>query len=78
MSQIAKPKEATADGTVKKTPARKPAAKKSTAPKPRTASLFKSMDLATIDIETAGPDSLVVPGEYLEVVITRRAANVMQ
>jgi DNA topoisomerase-1 len=38
---------------VKKTPARKTAAKKSTAPKPRTASLFKSMDLATIDIETA-------------------------
>jgi len=44
---------ATADGTAKKAPARKPAAKKSTAPKPRTASLFKSMDLATIDIETA-------------------------
>ncbi|SMG13526.1 type I DNA topoisomerase [Agreia pratensis] len=42
-----------ADGTAKKAPARKPAAKKSTAPKPRTASLFKSMDLATIDIETA-------------------------
>ncbi|CAD5992544.1 type I DNA topoisomerase [Agreia sp. COWG] len=37
----------------KKAPAKKPAAKKSTAPKPRTASLFKSMDLATIDIETA-------------------------
>ncbi|KQP56466.1 type I DNA topoisomerase [Agreia sp. Leaf283] len=44
---------APADGTAKKAPARKPAAKKSTAPKPRTASLFKSMDLATIDIETA-------------------------
>ncbi|KJC64084.1 type I DNA topoisomerase [Agreia bicolorata] len=42
-----------ADGAVKKAPARKAAAKKSTAPKPRTASLFKSMDLATIDIETA-------------------------
>jgi len=42
-----------AEGTAKKAPARKPAAKKSTAPKPRTASLFKSMDLATIDIETA-------------------------
>jgi DNA topoisomerase-1 len=41
------------DAPAKKTPARKPAAKKSTAPKPRTASLFKSMDLATIDIETA-------------------------
>jgi DNA topoisomerase-1 len=37
----------------KKAPAKKTAAKKSTAPKPRTASLFKSMDLATIDIETA-------------------------
>jgi DNA topoisomerase-1 len=41
------------DAPAKKTPARKPAAKKSTAPKPRTASLFKSMDLATLDIETA-------------------------
>jgi DNA topoisomerase-1 len=42
-----------ADAPAKKAPARKPAAKKSTAPKARTASLFKSMDLATIDIETA-------------------------
>lgn len=33
-------------------PAKKPA-KKAAAPKPRTASLFKSMDLATIDLETA-------------------------
>ncbi|WP_374945940.1 type I DNA topoisomerase [Agreia sp.] len=41
------------DGPAKKAPARKAAAKKSAAPKPRTASLFKSMDLATIDIETA-------------------------
>jgi DNA topoisomerase-1 len=41
-----------ADAPVKK-PARKAAAKKSAAPKARTASLFKSMDLATIDIETA-------------------------
>jgi DNA topoisomerase-1 len=39
--------------TAKKAPAKKATAKKSTAPKPRTASLFKSMDLATIDIETA-------------------------
>jgi DNA topoisomerase-1 len=42
-----------ADAPAKKAPARKTAAKKSTAPKARTASLFKSMDLATIDIETA-------------------------
>jgi DNA topoisomerase-1 len=42
-----------ADSPAKKAPARKAAAKKSTAPKARTASLFKSMDLATIDIETA-------------------------
>jgi DNA topoisomerase-1 len=42
-----------ADAPAKKAPARKAAAKKSTAPKARTASLFKSMDLATIDIETA-------------------------
>ena len=34
-------------------PKRKPAAKKATAIKPRTASLFKSMDLATIDLDTA-------------------------
>ncbi len=34
-------------------PKRKPAAKKAAAPKPRTASLFKSMDLATIDLDTA-------------------------
>src|SRR5690606_18164814 len=32
---------------------KKKAAKKSTAPKPRTASIFKSMDLATIDLDTA-------------------------
>lgn len=32
---------------------KKPAAKKAPAVKPRTASLFKSMDLATIDLETA-------------------------
>jgi DNA topoisomerase-1 len=34
-------------------PAKKAAKKKSTAPKPRTASIFASMDLATIDLETA-------------------------
>jgi DNA topoisomerase-1 len=34
-------------------PKKKPAKKKSTAPKPRTASLFATMDLATIDLETA-------------------------
>ena len=28
-------------------------------------------------LNTAGPDSLVVPGEYLEVVVTRRATKVM-
>ncbi|MDO9395864.1 MAG: type I DNA topoisomerase [Herbiconiux sp.] len=37
----------------KKAPAKKPAAKKAAAVKPRTASLFKSMDLATIDLDTA-------------------------
>ena len=34
-------------------PKKKPAKKKSAAPKPRTASLFASMDLATIDLQTA-------------------------
>ena len=42
-----------AEGAVAKKPARKPAAKKSTAPKERTASIFKTMDLATVDLETA-------------------------
>jgi len=43
----------TGEVTVSK-PKRKPAAKKiAPADKPRTASLFKSMDLATIDLETA-------------------------
>ncbi|MCU1635557.1 MAG: topoisomerase, partial [Cryobacterium sp.] len=38
----------------KKVPAKKaPAKKAAAAPKPRTASLFKSMDLATIDLDTA-------------------------
>src|SRR5690606_13798884 len=41
---------AAADGAAKK-PAKKPA--KKAAPKPRTASLFKSMDLASIDLDTA-------------------------
>ena len=34
-------------------PAKKPAKKKSAEPKPRTASIFASMDLATIDLDTA-------------------------
>jgi DNA topoisomerase-1 len=34
-------------------PAKKPVAKKAAAVKPRTASLFKSMDLASIDLDTA-------------------------
>jgi DNA topoisomerase-1 len=34
-------------------PKRKPAAKKAAVVKPRTASIFKSMDLATIDLDTA-------------------------
>jgi len=43
-----------ATGTAAKAPAKKPAAKKAAATvKPRTASLFKSMDLATIDLDTA-------------------------
>ncbi|WP_440708429.1 type I DNA topoisomerase [Herbiconiux sp. YIM B11900] len=45
---------AAAGTTAKKAPAKKPAAKKAAAAvKPRTASLFKSMDLATIDLDTA-------------------------
>lgn len=40
-------------GEVTTKPKKKPAAKKSTAPKPRTASIFKTMDLDTIDLETA-------------------------
>lgn len=42
-----------ATGEVTSKPKKKPAAKKSTAPKPRTASIFKAMDLDTIDLETA-------------------------
>lgn len=42
----------TATGEITEKPKKKPA-KKSTAPKPRTASLFASMDLATIDLDTA-------------------------
>jgi DNA topoisomerase-1 len=46
--------EGTAKTAAKKAPAKKPAAKKAAAAvKPRTASLFKSMDLATIDLDTA-------------------------
>jgi len=41
-----------ATGEVIEKPRKKPA-KKAAAPKPRTASIFKSMDLATIDLETA-------------------------
>ncbi|MCS5716721.1 type I DNA topoisomerase [Herbiconiux sp. CPCC 205763] len=45
---------ATGATAAKKAPAKKPAAKKAAAAvKPRTASLFKSMDLATIDLDTA-------------------------
>jgi DNA topoisomerase-1 len=44
--------EASAPTTAKK-PAKKTAAKKAAAVKPRTASLFKSMDLAAIDLDTA-------------------------
>ncbi|MEO7348632.1 MAG: type I DNA topoisomerase [Terrimesophilobacter sp.] len=42
-----------ATGEVTTKTKKKPAAKKSTAPKPRTASIFKTMDLDTIDLETA-------------------------
>jgi DNA topoisomerase-1 len=46
--------EGAAKTVAKKAPAKKPAAKKAAAAvKPRTASLFKSMDLATIDLDTA-------------------------
>jgi DNA topoisomerase-1 len=41
-----------ATGEVLPAPKKKPA-KKAAAPKPRTASIFKSMDLATIDLDTA-------------------------
>ncbi|PJJ55433.1 type I DNA topoisomerase [Compostimonas suwonensis] len=44
---------AAATATAAKAPAKKPAAKKAAAVKPRTASLFKSMDVATIDLDTA-------------------------
>ncbi len=44
---------ATATATATKAPARKAAPKKAAAEKPRTASLFKSMDPATVDLETA-------------------------
>ncbi|WP_066043444.1 type I DNA topoisomerase [Herbiconiux solani] len=43
----------TATATATKAPAKKAPAKKAAAVKPRTASLFKSMDLATIDLDTA-------------------------
>lgn len=42
-----------ATGEVTSKPKKKAAAKKSKAPKPRTASIFKSMDLDTIDLDTA-------------------------
>jgi DNA topoisomerase-1 len=42
----------TATGEVEDKPKKK-ATKKAAAPKPRTASLFKSMDVATVDLETA-------------------------
>ncbi|WP_382307647.1 type I DNA topoisomerase [Herbiconiux sp. UC225_62] len=46
--------DASTTTATKKAPAKKPAAKKAAAAvKPRTASLFKSMDLATIDLDTA-------------------------
>src|SRR5690606_726089 len=41
-----------ATGEVIEKPKKKPA-KKAAAPKPRTASIFKSMDLATVDLDTA-------------------------
>jgi DNA topoisomerase-1 len=44
---------ATATATATKAPARKAAPKKAAAEKPRTASLFKSMDPATVDLATA-------------------------
>jgi DNA topoisomerase-1 len=47
------PAAAAGTTTATKAPAKKPAAKKAAAVKPRTASLFKSMDLATIDLATA-------------------------
>jgi DNA topoisomerase-1 len=45
--------ENTAATTAAKAPAKKRATKKPAAPKERTASLFKSMDPATVDLETA-------------------------
>ncbi|MCJ0980365.1 type I DNA topoisomerase [Rhodococcus sp. ARC_M12] len=46
-------KTAVKKAAAKKTPAKKAAAKKATGPKPRTGSLLKSMDLATITLEDA-------------------------
>ncbi|WP_032388239.1 type I DNA topoisomerase [Rhodococcoides fascians] len=46
-------KTAVKKAAAKKAPARKAAAKKATGPKPRTGSLLKSMDLATITLEDA-------------------------
>ncbi len=43
----------TATGEVLEEKPKKKAAKKTAAPKPRTASLFKTMDVATVDLETA-------------------------
>ncbi len=55
-SVVEAPAEAAAtaadDATVTK-PKRKPAVKKAAVVKPRTASIFKTMDLATVDLETA-------------------------
>src|SRR5690554_1897153 len=52
--QPVEPTETIDEATGEVLPApKKKAAKKSTAPKPRTASIFKSMDLATIDLDTA-------------------------
>ncbi|GAA0428743.1 type I DNA topoisomerase [Leifsonia naganoensis] len=42
-----------ADATTGEVVEKKKPAKKASAPKPRTASLFKSMDIATLDLETA-------------------------
>jgi ubiquinone/menaquinone biosynthesis C-methylase UbiE len=45
---------------------------------PDAARTLEQEMLQTLErLNTAGPDSLVVPGEYLEVIVTRRATKVM-
>ncbi|MET4051053.1 DNA topoisomerase-1 [Frigoribacterium sp. PvP054] len=51
--EVTEPAAASTTTAAKKAPAKKAAAKKATAPKERTASLFKSMSVDTVDLATA-------------------------